>query len=1125
MKRLSLFVFALCTCVTFCTDKDTGPQNVWRRTLEPRLSNTEEWRPCRRKPPVAGRVVEETQCGTAEPDWPPVPESAEACDEIVATHAQALRILSFQPRCTDVAIHALERFARTDAGAMSDVAAAYYVRAQRNDQPSDFLLALDAAEQAVAAAPDLPAARFNRALAQEALGLSEEAIRSWEQFLKSERSRWWEQFLKSERSDWAYEARQHYNRLIQQSTLEDAQRWQRNRDSLPGALRAGDRAAVARLIAPFPYEAQRYFDEVLLPQWAAAPARQNLDPLRLFATELSSRMDDDPFVTGVSDAISKASPEQLAALQQGHLAFESARLAEREFDYSGAAVHYKKAAELLARGNSPFRLRAELGYAVGLSFNQSERPRVLPLLLSIDEEAAKHSYRHLRARVEWIRGIFLDQVNFLESLAAYDAAAAEYARLHDDQGLIAIHTRRAGVLRILGHHELAWRAAFYAVRKAHHLLSPKDRNILLLETSLTAMALGHPRTALLYLNADVRFLQRELRDTLAADAPRVQGLRQQLSAVLRHRAAIQLHLERSESAVRDLDESARLFQAGGNRDVNVRRILQARADEVRGQALMRSRPLEAVVAFSKAMEGVSSDFRTFRASLLAQRAEAELLAGLGPDAERDLRQSLDVLREEESFILATRQSGEGEDLWTSYFARFQDTYRVLIRHLVDEGRPAAAFTYAERARAFEVLDLVKRLSSEPRVPGLEATSDENSAGKMIAEIQASLPTGTFLIQYCVLEDRTYTWVIARDAFQLLTSLRVKSADTVRWSAELQEAARSRNKNAADTVLLAAFAGLAAEPLDAIARMPGGRHPNRLVFMPDGAIHGLPLVALRNPETRRYLLEEAPVEISGSTSLYLSSLARDRALAFPANPSVLIIGDPEFDGSLTFAQGMKRLPYAKSEANEIHSLYAPYADMLTDAAATVPAFLERAAQHDIVHIAGHAIVNPRRPSHSLLLLAPSPNRSGAIDAQELLTRLKLDRTRLVILSTCSSAGGLPVGPEGVAPLVRPLLAAGVPAVIGSLWDVDDATTEELMVSFHRHYEEGSDAAEAMRAAQLGLLSKTNHNPGLRSVLAWAPFQVIGHASSPFAARAPALGGTPLGIHSSHSLQRPDRLRPQ
>src|SRR5262249_17332432 len=114
--------------------------------------------------------------------------------------------------------------------------------------------------------------------------------------------------------------------------------------------------------------------------------------------------------------------------------------------------------------------------------------------------------------------------------------------------------------------------------------------------------------------------------------------------------------------------------------------------------------------------------------------------------------------------------------------------------------------------------------------------------------------------------------------------------------------------------------------------------------------------------------------------------------------------------------------------------------------------------------------------------------------ELLTRLHADKTRLFVLSACSSAGGLPVGPEGVAPLIRPLIAAGVPAVVGSLWTVGDSTSEGRLVAFHRHFREGSDSAAALRLAQLDLLQ--NKNPGLRSVLTWAPFQVIGYASSPF-----------------------------
>ena len=102
---------------------------------------------------------------------------------------------------------------------------------------------------------------------------------------------------------------------------------------------------------------------------------------------------------------------------------------------------------------------------------------------------------------------------------------------------------------------------------------------------------------------------------------------------------------------------------------------------------------------------------------------------------------------------------------------------------------------------------------------------------------------------------------------------------------------------------------------------------------------------------------------------------------------------------------------------------------------------------------------------------------------------------MVLSSCSSAGGLPIGPEGVAPLVRPLIAAGVPAVIGSLWDVEDATAEPLLVSFHRHYRQGLDAADAMRSAQLEILGNTNKS-GHRPALSWAPFQVIGHSTSPF-----------------------------
>jgi len=177
--------------------------------------------------------------------------------------------------------------------------------------------------------------------------------------------------------------------------------------------------------------------------------------------------------------------------------------------------------------------------------------------------------------------------------------------------------------------------------------------------------------------------------------------------------------------------------------------------------------------------------------------------------------------------------------------------------------------------------------------------------------------------------------------------------------------------------------------------------------------------------------------------------------------------------------------------KLAALYTPHATVRTGPAATIDEFINRSKDNAIVHVAVHAVIDPRVPAHSSLYFSPS-----ALNAAQLLKRLKPGRTRLVVLGACSSAGGLPVGPVGVGPFVRPLVANGVPAVIGSLWDVDDATAEQLLVSFHQHYRKGDDAAVAMQQAQIELLR--NDSRGLRSVLAWAPFQVIGHGASPFPA---------------------------
>src|ERR1041385_2549920 len=227
------------------------------RSIEPRLTLATVWQPCQKTLP-AGAIVDVARCKTQNTAAQSVSRTDGACKPTTMSATEAVETLRTRPQCTDIAVAALERSVRDLPlpSAWSDLSAAYYVRAQREDEPSDFLRALDAAQRALNRAPLLPEAQFNRALAQEALGLSREAMRSWDALRRADAS------------PWAREANEHWQRLARASVLIAATQWSLNRGRLPGVVQ--DTEAVAKLIAPYPAAAQRYVEDELLPRWADA---------------------------------------------------------------------------------------------------------------------------------------------------------------------------------------------------------------------------------------------------------------------------------------------------------------------------------------------------------------------------------------------------------------------------------------------------------------------------------------------------------------------------------------------------------------------------------------------------------------------------------------------------------------------------------------------------------------------------------------------------------------------------------------------------------------------------------------------------------------------------------------
>jgi CHAT domain-containing protein len=72
------------------------------------------------------------------------------------------------------------------------------------------------------------------------------------------------------------------------------------------------------------------------------------------------------------------------------------------------------------------------------------------------------------------------------------------------------------------------------------------------------------------------------------------------------------------------------------------------------------------------------------------------------------------------------------------------------------------------------------------------------------------------------------------------------------------------------------------------------------------------------------------------------------------------------------------------------------------------------------------------------------------------------------------------------LAESFLASGVPAVIGSLWRIDDRKTRDLLVAFHKNLNSGEGGAEALRHAQIDAVARGE-------VSSWAGFQLIGAGS--------------------------------
>jgi CHAT domain-containing protein len=330
-------------------------------------------------------------------------------------------------------------------------------------------------------------------------------------------------------------------------------------------------------------------------------------------------------------------------------------------------------------------------------------------------------------------------------------------------------------------------------------------------------------------------------------------------------------------------------------------------------------------------------------------------------------------------------------------------------------------------------------------------------------IQSQLSPKSVVLAYAVLNSDIEIFVLTQNSIstrriargtQRLARLSADLAETV--EAITKESPAGRQRRYADMqALLHRLWDLLIEPVVGLLPTNG----ERLIIVPHGMIHSLPLAALF--DGHRYLIER----------WQLQCVAQVQALAASSPAEV------DARPMLAFGISHGQLHHAPQEARHVAEIM--HGAAMVEHDATVDRFLEMCAGRRYLHIATHGTIRFENPYASFMLLSDGPLHPVDIQGTD------LRGCHLVTLSGCKTALGSLRGGDAQIGLVQSFGVAGAENVMATLWPVADRPMRQLMESFYRHLADDLAPATALCQAQLECL----HDPASSSPFLWGGVQLI------------------------------------
>ena len=467
-----------------------------------------------------------------------------------------------------------------------------------------------------------------------------------------------------------------------------------------------------------------------------------------------------------------------------------------------------------------------------------------------------------------------------------------------------------------------------------------------------------------------------------------------------------------------------------------------------------------------------------------------------------------------------------------FFEDKLEAYHHLAATLLDEGRQPDALAVVERARGrvlFDVLDSAdvavrpltdaereRQQSLERNVVAATARRDAEQIRKArlaldevrdaldarypvrrLARGDAQQPDPRALAadllsdpraaiaEYAVTGSATYLFVLTRtDGLPAVTAFKIP---VTRDDLRIRAAAFNR-KLGSRALDFHVDARALYDTLLKPARIALAGH-TQLVIVPDDALWTIPFDALE-PTQGTAVIDEATIAYAPSIAVLHAMHERRAALTSKGGaPRLVVAADPASD--------LPRIPDAVRQAAALTTLYGAGTRSFVGAAASEPAVRGASGDATVLHFATHGVVDDANPMYSFLQLTKAkPGEDdarvdGRLEAWEIVT-LKLDAA-VAVLTACDTARGKIRGGEGVIGLAWAFFAAGTPATVVSLWQLDSTSATTLTLAFHRRLHAAllkgnGRVAENLHAAALEM----RRDPRFRHPFYWAGFVAVGDA---------------------------------